>query len=110
MRAMGVDIGGSGIKGAPVSLETGALETNRFRVPTPNPATPESVSKTAAYVVDQFDFDGPVGYGFPAVVTSGIVRTAANIDPSWIGVNAIELLEQATGRAAVFLMTPMQPV
>ncbi len=103
MSFLGIDIGGTGIKGAPVCLETGKLETERFRIPTPKPATPEKVIGTAAEIVRHFDLQGPVGFGFPAVIKNGTVRTAANIDSSWIGVNAAELMERATNRPVVFL-------
>ena len=103
MSFLGIDIGGTGIKGAPVCLETGKLETERFRIPTPKPATPEKVIGTAAEIVRHFDLQGPVGFGFPAVIKNGTVRTAANIDSSWIGVNAAELMERATNRTVVFL-------
>ncbi len=103
MSFLGIDIGGTGIKGAPVCLETGKLETERFRIPTPKPATPENVSNAAAEIVRHFDLQGPVGFGFPAVIKNGTVRTAANIDSSWIGVNAAELMERATKRPVVFL-------
>jgi len=100
---LGIDIGGTGIKGAPVCLETGKLETERFRIATPKPATPRKVIETAAEVVRHFDLGGPVGFGFPAVIKNGMVRTAANIDPSWIGVNAVESMTKATDRPVVFL-------
>jgi len=100
---LGIDIGGTGIKGAPVCLETGKLETDRFRLATPRPATPKDVIKTAAEIVRHFDLPGPVGFGFPAVIKNGTVRTAANIDPSWIGVNAAERMAKATGRPVVFV-------
>ncbi len=103
MSFLGIDIGGTGIKGAPVCLETGKLETERFRIATPKPATPRKVIETAAEVVRHFDLGGPVGFGFPAVIKNGMVRTAANIDPSWIGVNAVESMTKATDRPVVFL-------
>lgn len=103
MSFLGIDIGGTGIKGAAVCLETGKLETDRFRLATPRPATPKDVIKTAAEIVRHFDLPGPVGFGFPAVIKNGTVRTAANIDPSWIGVNAAERMAKATGRPVVFV-------
>ena len=103
MSLLGIDIGGSGIKGAPVCLESGKLETERFRIATPKPATPKKVIEAAAEIVRHFDLPGPVGFGFPAVIKRGTVRTAANIDPSWIGVNAAERMAEATGRPVVFV-------
>lgn len=103
MSFLGIDIGGTGIKGAPVCLETGKLETERFRVATPRPATPKKVIEAAAQIVRHFDLPGPVGFGFPAVIKKGTVRTAANIDPSWIGVNAVERMAKATDRPVVFV-------
>ncbi|WP_028924525.1 polyphosphate--glucose phosphotransferase [Pseudonocardia acaciae] len=97
-QGFGVDIGGSGIKGAPVDLEHGKLAKERFRVPTPQPSTPDAVAKTVREVLDHFGWDGPFGCTFPAVVQHGMVRTAANVDKSWIGTDAHELLRAATGR------------
>lgn len=103
MSFLGIDIGGTGIKGAPVCPETGKLETERLRIPTPKPATPANIITAAASIVQHFDVMGPVGFGFPAVIKNGKVRTAANIDTSWIGLNAAELMERATNRPVVFL-------
>ena len=96
-RILGIDIGGSGIKGAPVDIKTGKLVELRHRIPTPLPATPESVAIVIKHLVDHFSWAGPVGCGFPAVVQNGIVKTAANIDKSWIGFNAQELFTKTTG-------------
>ncbi|MEZ0367014.1 polyphosphate--glucose phosphotransferase [Mycobacterium sp. pUA109] len=87
-RALGVDVGGSGIKGGIVDLNTGQLLGDRFKLLTPQPATPPAVAKTIAEVVKQFDWTGPVGVTYPGVVTGGVARTAANVDKSWLGVNA----------------------
>jgi polyphosphate glucokinase len=97
MRGFGIDIGGSGVKGAPVDLETGRLETERFRIPTPQPATPDAVASTVAQVVRHFDWDGPVGITFPAVVDRGVTRSAANVDPAWVGTDARAIFGQALG-------------
>lgn len=96
-RILGIDIGGSGIKGAPVDTKTGKLIELRHRIPTPVPATPESVAVVIKHLVDHFNWNGPVGCGFPAVVQNGIIKTAANIDKSWIGFNAQELFTKTTG-------------
>jgi polyphosphate glucokinase len=93
----GIDIGGSGIKGAPVDLSSGALSAERLRVPTPEPSTPAAVAEVVAAVVAHFRWTGPVGCTFPAVVRHGVVRTAANVDPAWIGTDIEELLRSATG-------------
>jgi len=95
---IGVDIGGTGIKGATVDLDTGELTVARVRVLTPEPSTPDAVAAVVADVLDQVGADGPVGLTLPSVVTGGVVRTAANIDPGWIGVNAVDLFGHATGR------------
>ena len=79
MDVFGIDVGGSGIKGAPVDTETGELIAERIRIKTPHPATPEGIVATVVEVVQQAGWDGPVGCGFPAVVKDGIVRSAANI-------------------------------
>jgi polyphosphate glucokinase len=97
MAIMGIDIGGSGIKGVPVNVETGELIGERFRLPTPEKAKPEDVAQTVAAVVKNFQWEGPVGAGFPAVVRQGTVFTAANIHKSWIGTDAHKLLGEATG-------------
>jgi polyphosphate glucokinase len=96
---IGVDIGGTGIKGATVDLDTGELTVARVRLLTPEPSTPDAVAGVVAEVLDQVGADGPVGLTLPSVVTDGVVRTAANIDPGWIGVNAVDLFGKATGRA-----------
>src|SRR5690242_4624741 len=98
---LGIDIGGSGIKGAPVDILRGELTDERFRLETPQPATPEAVIETTAKVVRQFDWKGPIGVGFPAAIQHGIVRTASNIDKSWIGKNAAEGIRKATDAAKV---------
>jgi len=94
----GVDIGGTGIKGAPVDLRKGKLSDDRFRVPTPQPATPDAVAAVVREVLDHFDWQGEFGCTFPAAVQHGMVRTAANVDQSWIGTDADKLLASATGR------------
>lgn len=96
---VGVDVGGTGIKGAPVDLGTGDLVRERVRLLTPSPATPAAVADVAAKVLDECGVDGPIGLTLPAVVTDGVVRTAANIDESWIGTDAAKLFREATGRA-----------
>ncbi|HSR83625.1 MAG TPA: ROK family protein [Streptosporangiaceae bacterium] len=88
---LGIDIGGTGIKAAPVDTATGQLTAMRQKVPTPQPATPAALAKIAAQLVQEFDWTGPVGITYPGVVVAGTVHTAANMDPSWIGVDAVKL-------------------
>ncbi|MET9510361.1 polyphosphate--glucose phosphotransferase [Streptomyces flavidovirens] len=97
MNVFGVDIGGSGIKGAPVNLERGDLAEPRHKVLTPHPATPDDVAGCVQEVVSHFGWSGPVGITFPGVVTGGITRTAANVDKGWIDVDARALLGERLG-------------
>jgi polyphosphate glucokinase len=97
--AIGIDIGGTGIKGAPVDVRTGALIQERVRLLTPAPATPDAVADTVSVLLDRIGVDGPVGMTLPAVVMHGVARTAANIDKAWIGTDAAKLFAEATGRA-----------
>ena len=94
-QALGVDVGGSGVKGAIVDLATGKLVGERFRLETPQPATPEAVTATVAEVVRHFEFSGPLGVTYPGVVVDGVVHTAANVDRAWIGANAAEQYSRA---------------
>ncbi|MCB2153587.1 ROK family protein [bacterium] len=97
MEILGLDIGGSGIKGAVIDTKSGEMKSERFRLKTPQPATPEAVVETAGKVAENFNWSGPIGCGFPAVVKDGVISTAANIDKSWIGLNAEKLLGKRTG-------------
>ncbi|MFD3518025.1 polyphosphate--glucose phosphotransferase [Streptomyces sp. NPDC058657] len=103
MNVFGVDIGGSGIKGAPVDLERGDLAEPRHKVLTPHPATPESVIDGVKEVVDHFGWSGPVGITFPGVVTDGVTRTAANVDKGWVDLDARALLAERLGRPVTVL-------
>jgi polyphosphate glucokinase len=85
MNVFGLDIGGTGIKGAPVDTDTGELVQERVRIKTPQPATPEAIVRTAVEVVSEAGWEGPVGCGFPAVVKDGVLQTAANVDKAAIG-------------------------
>ena len=98
--AFGIDIGGSGIKGAPVDLGDGEFAADRVRIPTPQPSTPDAVAKTVAEVVDSFDLDKdvPIGITFPAVILHGVAQSAANVDKSWIGTNVEKAVQHTTGR------------
>jgi polyphosphate glucokinase len=95
----GIDIGGSGIKGAPVDLTTGEFAADRVRIPTPQPATPAAVGATVAKLVGSFHLpsDTRLGVTFPAVIQHGVARTAANVDDSWIGTDVSAVLSAATG-------------
>lgn len=98
-QAIGVDIGGSGIKGAPVDLETGELLEERFRIPTPQPATPDAVGETVAQVIAHWAPEPgiPIGVAFPGVVQRGIVRTAANVDSAWLDTNLQDVIRKHSG-------------
>ncbi len=97
MEMLGIDVGGSGIKGAVVNLQNGKFETSRIRYPTPQPATPQSVAKVIADITREFAWEKSIGVGFPSVVKKNRIFTAANVDNSWIGVDAGKLLSEATG-------------
>ena len=104
MEVLGIDIGGSGIKGAPVDVTTGTLAKERFKVPTPQPALPDAVAAAVGTVAAEFSWSGPAGITFPGVVTRGIIRTAANLDPAWIGVDGRDLFITAAGLADVHVL------
>ena len=91
---LGIDIGGSGIKGAPVDLALGGLTEERVRIDTPQPSTPDAVADVVSEIVTAFSYEGPVGCAMPSVVQHGVVTTAANIDDGWIGLDGRELLER----------------
>ncbi len=103
-RGFGVDVGGSGVKGGIVDLDTGYLIGDRYKLPTPQPATPAALAKTIAAVVKKFDWNEPLGVTYPGVVTNGLVRTAANVDKSWIGVSAGDVISAALGGQAVTVL------
>lgn len=96
MQALGIDIGGSGIKGAIVDCSTGELLTARHRIPTPKGAKPADVAQEVKEMCEHFKWNGPVGCGFPAAIRQGIAMTAANIDNSWIGTDVAALFEEET--------------
>jgi polyphosphate glucokinase len=98
MQVLGIDIGGSGIKGVPVEIETGRLLAERIRIKTPEGAEPEPVAETVAQIARTFGWQGDIGLGFPAPIKNGIVMMAANVSPQWVGQNADQLFESATGR------------
>jgi polyphosphate glucokinase len=96
MEVLGIDIGGSGIKGAPVDVTRGVLVGERFRVVTPQPSTPPAVASAVAEVARQFDWQGPIGVTFPAIVRHGVTLSAANVDQAWIGTDAQALFGETT--------------
>lgn len=101
--AFGIDIGGSGIKGAPVDLAVGEFAADRVRIPTPQPSTPEAVARTVGELFDAFSLPAgmPVGVTFPAVIQHGVARSAANVDESWIGTDVTAVIREATGRHVI---------
>ena len=94
---LGIDIGGSGMKAAIVDLETGELASERIRIPTPQPATPVAMADVAAELVRRHGWTGSIGVGFPGIVRHGVVHSAANIDDSWISVDADAVFTAACG-------------
>lgn len=94
---LGIDIGGTGIKGAPVDTRSGRLLADRQRILTPHPATPDAVTEVVAELAKFFDWTGPTGATFPAVVKDGVPRTAANVDKEWIGTNAAARFAEVIG-------------
>ena len=100
---VGVDIGGTGIKAAPVDIATGELATERIRLPTPSPATPQAIADDVGEVLRRIGVAGPVGLAIPAVVRGGIVETASHIDPTWIGIDAADFFSRVTGRPVAVL-------
>jgi polyphosphate glucokinase len=97
MQILGIDVGGSGIKGAPVDIETGKLLAERIRIKTPQGAEPKPVAEVAARIASSFSWSGPTGIGFPAPIKSGVALMAANISQEWVGINADELFTTVTG-------------
>ncbi len=97
MQVLGIDIGGSGIKGAPVDTAQGKLLAERVKIETPQPAVPDAVAKTVGQVADAFSWTGPTGITFPGVVVDGVTLTAANLDPAWVGLDTRHLFNEATG-------------
>lgn len=96
-RAFGIDIGGTGIKGAPVDTTTGQLLTDRKRILTPHPSTPDAVAKVVAELVADAGWTGPIGATFPAVIKHGVALSAANVDPSWVDTDADKVFTEAVG-------------
>lgn len=93
---LGVDVGGSGIKGALVDVQSGEMKTERIRLLTPKPATPDAVAKTFKELVDIHKWSGRIGCGFPAIIKNGIAYSAANVDKSWINTNVEAIFSEAS--------------
>ncbi len=100
---LGIDVGGSSLKAAPVDVTTGKLTASPESIETPRGGAPDDIVQAARQLADRFDTSGPVGCAFPSVVQHGVARTAAHIDRSWIGTNGVQLLEQSLGRPVAFL-------
>ena len=100
---LGIDIGGTGVKAAPVDTITGQLISPRQKVPTPHPATPDAVGVVVTQLVQDFGWTGPAGITFPGVVVKGVIQTAANVDPSWIGVDGAKKFASDTGLPVTLL-------
>jgi len=99
-QAFGIDIGGTGIKGAIVDVATGELVTERTRIPTPHPATPDAVATVVAQLVEDAKWTGEIGATFPAIIQHGVAHSAANVDPSWIGTDVDRCFTDAVGRGS----------
>ncbi len=97
MEVLGIDIGGSGVKGAPVSLDRGELTSARFRIETPQPPKPKALARVVGEIAVAFDWKGPIGVGFPGIMSRNRAYTAANLVPSWVGRDLGELFGSATG-------------
>ncbi len=100
MQVLGIDIGGTGIKGCPVCTETGEMLGERYRIPTPAEATEEAILDTVQSIAKEFSWKGPVGCGYPGVVHRGVIHSAANLDKSLIGVDLAKGLGSRVGRPA----------
>lgn len=97
MNLLGIDIGGTGTKGALVNAETGEMLSERFRVPTPESKKPEEMAQAIKKIVDHFDYEGPVGCGFPTIVKDGVCKSPGNLHKSWVDINVDEYFTEATG-------------
>ncbi len=103
MEVLGIDIGGSGIKGALVNSVTGEMLTKRFRIPTPESRKPKDMAEVVAAIVKHFDHKGPIGVGFPTVIKNGVCNSPGNLHKKWLGCNVQELFSDATGQPVTVL-------
>lgn len=97
MNILGIDVGGSGIKGAPVDIETGKLLAERIRIKTPKSGEPEPMAEVVSQIAQSFNWTGPIGIGFPAPIKGGVTMMAANVSEKWVGTNADALFTNITG-------------
>ncbi len=97
MKVLGIDIGGSAIKGAPVDVATGRLLAGRFKIETPLLLSPSEMADAAGMIAAHFKWRGPIGIGFPGVIHGGTILTSANLDKKFIGCDGIKLFGRATG-------------
>jgi polyphosphate glucokinase len=97
MEVLGIDVGGTGIKGAIVNVETGELISEKYRIPTPKGAKPQDIADEVAEITSHFNWKGKIGCGFPAIISHGVALSSGNIHKSWRGTNAEELFSQRTG-------------
>jgi len=97
MTVLGIDIGGTGIKGAPVNTKTGELVAERFRILTPKPALPNAVADVVGQIASHFDYKGPAGVTFPGIVKKNVIYSATNVDSSWLQVDAAKLFQRQLG-------------
>lgn len=96
MQILGIDVGGSGIKGAPVDTKKGQLLAERIRIKTPKNGEPEPIAEVVKQIAQSFNWSGPIGIGFPAPIKSGVAMMAANVSEKWVGLNADELFSKVT--------------
>jgi polyphosphate glucokinase len=97
MHILGIDVGGSGIKGAPVDTETGQLLAERIRIKTPKKGEPEPIAEVVNQIAQSFNWKAPIGIGFPAPIKGGVAMMAANVSEKWVGTNADALFTKVTG-------------
>ena len=97
MHILGIDVGGSGIKGAPVDTETGQLLAERIRIKTPKNGEPEPIAEVVNQIAQSFNWKAPIGIGFPAPIKGGVAMMAANVSEKWVGTNADALFTKITG-------------
>ena len=102
-RVLGIDIGGSGMKAAEVDITTGEIVSDKHRIDTPKPAKPEAMADVVGQLTAHFDWKGPVGVGFPGVIQNGVVRTAANLDKSWVDVDGDKAFTEVAGCDVVMI-------
>src|SRR4030066_812691 len=96
MQILGIEIGGSGIKGVPVDTDNGSFLAERYRLPTPEGAKPAPIAEVVKSIAMQFSWHAPIGCGFPAVIRNGVAESAANINQKWIGTDVAGLFSEAT--------------